>query len=190
MKSKSAFTNLIIGLIGFGLLTITLSACPKKQTVKKTEEETNEEPPEVQSEELDVHGKDFVSIKDLETIHFDYDSSELKEDSRLILSRNADYLKKNPDLEVLCEGHTDERGTVGYNLALGQKRAQSVRKYYISLGLNHKKLGSLSFGKEKPTCSENGEDCWLKNRRVETKVRSVKMDGDKDKEHKPEEEAK
>ena len=191
MKLMLETKRITVGLLSFGLLTLFLSACPKKQTVKKTEEEPTEQSDEVQSDELDVHGKDFVSSKDLETIHFDYDSSQLKEDSRLILSRNADYLKKNSDLEVLCEGHTDERGTVGYNLALGQKRAQSVRKYYIALGLESKSLGSLSFGKEKPLCPENAEDCWLKNRRVETKVRSLKIaDGVKDKEQKPEEETR
>ena len=96
--------NFTVGLICFGLLTLTLSACPKKQTVKKTEEETSEEAEDVESQELDIHGKDFVNIKDLESIHFDYDSSELKEDARATLAKNTEVLKKNPDLEILCEG--------------------------------------------------------------------------------------
>ena len=183
MKAGQFSRNFLIGVLLFGVPTLFLSACPKKQVVKKTEEEPAD------SDELDIHGKDFVSSKNLAAIHFEYDSAELKEDARDILAKNAEFLKKNDDLEVLCEGHTDERGTVGYNLALGQERAQTVRKYYISLGINSKRVGSLSYGKEKPLCEEISEDCWTQNRRVETKVRGMSpADGRKDKDRKPEEE--
>lgn len=192
MKASHALKRLLIGALLFGLPTLYLTACAKKQTVKKVEEETEkDEDGEVESAELDVHGMEFVPSKNLEAIHFDYDSSELKDEARQILAKNSEYLKGNSDLEVLVEGHTDERGTVGYNLALGQKRSQSVRKYYISLGLDPKRLGSLSYGKEKPICIESAEECWRENRRVETKVRALQAAGDgKDKGRQPEEESR
>ncbi len=171
MKKFEGFRNFVLGMLVFGVLTISLSACPKKQAVKKTPDEDASSQDDVESTELDLHGKDFVTVPELQTIRFEYDSSELKDEARNILARNAEYLKKNPGVQVLCEGHTDERGTVGYNLTLGQKRAQSVRQYYASLGLSQKQIGSLSYGKEKPACIDTGEDCWSQNRRVETKAR-------------------
>lgn len=161
------------------LLALALSACPKKQIKKnveepKTEEEEAKEEEDIESEELDIRGKEFASSKDMGTIYFDYDSSDLTEASRKTLADNAEFLKKNSDLEILSEGHCDERGTIGYNLALGQKRAIAVRKYYLSLGIKPKRIGSLSYGKEKPVCAENSEECWAKNRRVETKIHNPK----------------
>lgn len=172
MSRSEKLKRFAVGFLCFGILALTLSACPKKQTVK-TDDKLDQD--DVESEELDVHGKDFVSTKNLETVRFEYDSSELQESARDILAKNAAYLKKNSDLEVLSEGHTDERGTVEYNIALGQNRAQSVRRYYISLGLNPKRLGSLSYGKEKAVCTDGTEDCRSQNRRVETKVRSMNV---------------
>ncbi|OGR83411.1 MAG: hypothetical protein A3A86_03145 [Elusimicrobia bacterium RIFCSPLOWO2_01_FULL_60_11] len=152
-----------------GFLTFSFSACAKKQVVKP-EDKLEEE--EVESEELDIHGKDFVESKNLSPIFFDYDSSSLSDEARKVLAGNAAYLKKSPDLEVLTEGHCDKRGTIGYNLALGQRRAASVRLYYVSLGIEAGRAGSLSYGKEKPLCIEDSEDCWAQNRRVQTKVRA------------------
>lgn len=160
--------------------TLTLTACPKKQVIKKEEPEKIED--EVESDELDIHGKDFVSSKHAQIIYFDYDSSDLSNEARNILAQNADYLKKNKEIEVLSEGHCDDRGTIAYNLALGEKRAESVRKYYVSLGIDAKRIGTLSYGKEKPACMESTEECWAKNRRVETKVRIPDNMDDKKKE--------
>lgn len=154
-------------------LLFSLSACAKKKVVKKVEEPEQTE--EVESEELDIRGKDFVTSKHLKAIYFDYDSSVLSEETRKVLAANAEFLKKNEELEILVEGHCDERGTIGYNLALGQKRAAAVRKYYISLGIKPNRVGSLSYGKEKPNCLESSEECWSKNRRAETKVRADKV---------------
>ena len=71
---------------------------------------------------------------------------------------------------ALVAGHTDERGTVAYNLALGQKRAKEVRDYYIRLGVDGTKLATISYGKEQPACNVSDDECWLKNRRAETRV--------------------
>ena len=184
MKTNKLLSSLIWLLI-FGVVTLTLNACPKKQTVKKTpdqEEAKAEDSDEVATEELDIHGKNFVESKNLALVHFDYDSSELSNEAREILAENAEYLKKNNNLEVLVEGHCDERGTIAYNLALGQKRAASIIRYYISLGIPPKEVGSLSYGKEKPICMENTEECWATNRRAETKIRTLKVVNGKEKE--------
>lgn len=185
MDRKNRWTLLLLS----GLLAFSLSACPKKQQVKKnidldkeTAENANKDQVESEDNELDIHGKDFVESKDVGVIYFDYDSNQLSDEARKILSANAEFLKNQKDIEILTEGHCDERGTVGYNLALGQRRAATVRKYYISLGLNPKKIGSVSFGKEKPVCVENTEECWAKNRRGLTKIRTLKVvDNGKDK---------
>lgn len=176
MQKKS-----LMRLSGWGLflalLALGLSACPKKQ-VKKTDLEKPEAAEvvdeDVDSQELDIRNKDFQESKNLEAVHFEYDSSELSAAARQALSANSAYLKKLQDIEILVEGHCDARGTIGYNLALGQKRAQVIRKYYISLGLPANKIGSLSFGKEKPVCEEMTEECWSQNRRAVTKIRSLK----------------
>ena len=122
--------------------------------------------------EVNIRGAEFGKTPDLSNVYFDYDRYALSEAARAALAKNAEYLKKNSDSEVLVEGNCDERGTIEYNLALGQKRAQTVRDYYTRLGIPGKQLGTLSYGKEKPTCAEATEECWAKNRRAETKVRS------------------
>jgi peptidoglycan-associated lipoprotein len=122
--------------------------------------------------EVNIRGAEFGATPNLATIYFDYDRYALSDAARTSLATNAEFLKKNADFDVLVEGNCDERGTIEYNLALGQKRAQTVRDYYTRLGVPGKQLGTLSYGKEKPTCAEATEVCWAKNRRAETKVRS------------------
>lgn len=177
MKTKYG-QNFIIWMAIAGLATFGLNACAKKQTVKSTPtDEMADEAKldEMKTDELDIHGKDFMESPNLATINFEYDSSELTDQARKLLANNAQYLMENPGQEILTEGHCDDRGTVGYNLALGQKRAAAVRQYYIYLGIKPKRIGSLSYGKEKPVCGEATEQCWMQNRRVETKVRAIKV---------------
>ena len=123
--------------------------------------------------ETNIRGpKEFVSIDDLEAVYFDYDMYRLSTAAKVALRNNAAYLKGHPDLQILVEGHCDDRGTSGYNLALGQKRAKAVREYYMALGIPGKTLGTLSFGEEKPGCAAETEDCWRDNRRALSKVRT------------------
>ncbi len=122
--------------------------------------------------EASLRGGEFTSVPDLEAIHFEYDSYTLSEEARAALKKNAEYLKANESLEALVSGHCDERGTIEYNLALGQNRAKEVREYYMRLGVDGKSLATISYGKEKQTCSESTEDCWSENRRAETGVRA------------------
>ena len=108
----------------------------------------------------------------LKAIGFDLDRYDLRKEARDILGRNAEVLRKNPGWRVLIEGHCDERGTTGYNLALGQKRAQAVREYYLLLGFSGDRIATISYGEEKPACLESTEDCWADNRRAENKAGS------------------
>jgi peptidoglycan-associated lipoprotein len=101
----------------------------------------------------------------LADIHFDYDKAELREGDRQILARNAETLKKFDFLRIKVEGHCDERGSVEYNLALGQRRAAAAHDYLISLGVGADRLETVSYGKEVPLCQESTEECWARNRR-------------------------
>jgi peptidoglycan-associated lipoprotein len=99
-------------------------------------------------------------------VYFDYDESNLSDDTRDKLSRNSDLLKSNAGFSATLEGHADSRGTSEYNLALGERRANAVRDYLTSLGIAANRLRTISYGKERPVCTEETESCWSQNRRV------------------------
>ena len=98
-------------------------------------------------------------------VFFSYDESSLSDDARGKLSRNADLLKAQR-LDMTIEGHCDERGTNEYNLALGERRANAVKSYLGSLGVNASRMRTLSYGSERPVCTEHEESCWSQNRRA------------------------
>ncbi len=99
-------------------------------------------------------------------IYFNYDESNLSDEAREKLARNADVLKGQAQFQVTIEGHCDERGTSEYNLALGERRANAVRDYLGSLGVTPARMRTLSYGKERPVCTQNEESCWSQNRRA------------------------
>lgn len=103
----------------------------------------------------------------LKPIYFDFDRSFIREDARPVMRANADWLKANPKVKVRIEGSCDERGTIEYNQALGQRRAAAAKKYLTDLGIASSRISLISYGKEKPVCSEQTEECWQKNRRDE-----------------------
>ncbi len=105
-------------------------------------------------------------VLQLETIHFDYDSYELRTDAIKILEESARLLRKYPTATVTIEGHCDERGTVEYNIALGERRAWAVKSYLVDFGINPENLITISYGKEKPIDPGHDEDAWEKNRRA------------------------
>jgi len=113
-----------------------------------------------------------MSVEDIEKtgllaeIHFDFDKSEIREQDRAVLSKNADALKRFDFLRVTVEGHCDERGTVEYNLALGERRARAAYDYLVSLGVPADRLKTVSYGKEVPVCQVSSEECWQRNRRA------------------------
>ena len=104
-------------------------------------------------------------------VYFDYDSYTLKPDSQPVIEAHARYLKANPQRKVSLEGHTDERGGREYNLALGQKRAEAVRRALSLLGVADNQMEAVSFGKEKPAIVGSDEAAWAQNRRVEIAYR-------------------
>jgi peptidoglycan-associated lipoprotein len=101
----------------------------------------------------------------LKEIYFDFDSYDLRADTRETLKANADWLRNNPTVVVDIEGHCDERGTNDYNMALGAKRAQAAMDYLTTLGVAAGRLSTTSYGEEIPVCEEHTEECWAKNRR-------------------------
>jgi len=98
-------------------------------------------------------------------VYFDFDKSELKSDARDKLQRNAGLLRTYDHLDLMIEGNCDERGTAEYNLALGERRAQAVKSYLTSLGVAAQRMRTLSYGSERPVCTEHQESCWSQNRR-------------------------
>ena len=152
-----------------------LGGCNKKN-VKPEESETPQQattgetnlPPKVGNTpiEFDPKGSDGGKISGLSTVYFDYDKAALSGDARKKLAQNAEWIKNNPTASLQIEGHTDERGSVEYNLSLGERRAKSVRDYLTSLGVDAKRLTIISYGEEKPIATGDSESAWGKNRRA------------------------
>jgi peptidoglycan-associated lipoprotein len=108
---------------------------------------------------------DELFLKEVRDAFFDYDSAEIRPDARGALQKTAGFLKGYPNTHVTIEGHCDERGSTEYNLALGQRRANAVKQYLVSLGVNGDTLTTTSWGKEKPFCTQSSEECYAQNRR-------------------------
>ena len=108
---------------------------------------------------------DELFLQDVADAYFDYDSAELRPDARQAIQKDAAFFKQYPTMRVTIEGHCDERGSTEYNLALGQRRANAVMQYLVSLGIPESRLNATSWGKEKPFCMEATEACYAKNRR-------------------------
>ena len=109
-------------------------------------------------------------IKVGDRVLFGYDSSELDDEDRSVLDKQAKFLNQNPSLKVTIEGHCDERGTREYNLALGEKRASSVKDYLTSLGINSDRISVVSYGKERPQVLGSNKAAWSMNRRSVTTI--------------------
>jgi peptidoglycan-associated lipoprotein len=119
----------------------------------------------VGKKEPGIEGEVFES-KLLKDIHFDFDKYDVRRGDEEILKENAVFLKKNPKMKIQIEGHCDERGTVEYNLALGERRANNTKKYLVLLGISSDRISAISYGKERPLDKGHGEEAWAKNRRA------------------------
>jgi peptidoglycan-associated lipoprotein len=106
-----------------------------------------------------------------EDIFFEYDSSALLPEARDLLKKKAEFLVANPQISIIIEGHTDERGTIEYNIALGERRAESVQAFLLGLGVAASRMSTVSYGKEKPIDPGHNEAAWAKNRRVHIEIR-------------------
>ncbi len=118
---------------------------------------------------LDANGGSFngpAELKSKNTIYFGYDSENIQDQYISVMQAHAQYLRNNPDARVIIEGHTDERGTPEYNIALGERRARSVARYMQNLGVDVNQLSIVSYGEEKPADPAHNEAAWSHNRRA------------------------
>jgi len=155
-------------LVLAAVLMAFMSGCGKKPKVEEPVTPTTTtptKPPETSNPgnpEGDVeHGKLFQ----LSPVYFDFDKYNIRDDAMATLRNNAQILKDSADMKIRIEGNCDERGTVEYNLALGEKRANSARDYLVSLGINRNRITTISYGKEKPKAMGHDETSWQENRR-------------------------
>jgi peptidoglycan-associated lipoprotein len=116
--------------------------------------------------------EEFIAVPQLRPVYFGFDKATISNEFADVLSANAAWLKDNDDMLVLVEGHADERGTSEYNVALGERRAKAVAEYLASLGVARDRISTISYGKERPVCTENTEACHSQNRRATLKVKS------------------
>lgn len=174
MSRKNNKFFLIVSLAFALSAVLTLGACSKK-VVKEAEEEqvtteagamTEGEMSAEEREQMGQRDVGYASEPALEDVHFDFDKSDIRPDAREILAVNAEWIKNHPDAKIQIEGHCDERGTEEYNLALGERRANAVKNYIISLGIEAERLYTISYGEELPLDPGHDEAAWAKNRRA------------------------
>ncbi|GMQ99195.1 MAG: peptidoglycan-associated lipoprotein Pal [Zetaproteobacteria bacterium] len=154
-----------IGLAFVAAAGLLFAGCAKKTTV---EEST---PVSAESGEATTQGVSTAQEPSSHTVYFAFDSSELDAAARGILDANAAWLKTHTVSSITIEGNCDERGSREYNLALGQRRADSVRDYLASQGIPADGIGTVSFGEERPVCQGTGEACWAQNRHADIVAR-------------------
>ena len=115
--------------------------------------------------------REFSATAQLKDIRFEFDRYDIRAQDAEVLDANAESLKANPKLLILIEGHTDQRGTSEYNLALADRRAKASMNYLVSRGVRSNRISIISYGKERPMCAEASEDCWSQNRRAHFMVK-------------------
>ena len=169
--------TLFSGLLAAMLALLVVGCAPKRKPEVSTGPPP---PPRTAVEPLDtgdvnkmggegVTGADVAGSGEggpMADVRFGFDQSSLTDEARAILAKNAQWLQAHRDARVTVEGHCDERGTVEYNLALGEQRARAARDYLVSLGVQASRLRTVSFGKERPLDNGHGEDAWARNRRA------------------------
>ncbi len=111
-------------------------------------------------------GSDSGEISGLSSVNFGYDQATLSSEARQQLAANAEWIRGNSDVTIQVEGHCDERGSIEYNLSLGERRAKAVKNYLVSLGVDPARLTIISYGEEKPLARGSSEDIWARNRRA------------------------
>ena len=173
--------NLWIGLVMLFLIPVFLfTVSCAQQEVKDTAEETATEPEKVPEETAteatqevtaDMSGEEraIIAARNMflsEDVYFEFDKSTLDSMSQDILSRKADWMRDNSDVVMSIEGHCDERGTNEYNLALGERRAESVKSFLVDLGIDAYRISTVSYGEERPVDTGHNEEAWAKNRRA------------------------
>lgn len=162
-------------LVLVAMLAALAAGCAKKPaatppvppTNTPTQQQEPPTPPAPKPEPPAEPPKPAVTANDLRTVYFGYDSFTLDDGARAALDANAKLLRDNATLNVSVDGHCDERGTVEYNQALGQKRAEAVQQYLVDAGIPASRFRVISYGKERPADEGHDEGAWSRNRRVE-----------------------
>lgn len=177
MKGGEAMKKKGIGLfVALLLVPLALStSCCSKKAVKPTKTIAQEGGQQAQNSAVKEEGLtkkkypgiqgEFLESKALKDIHFDFDKFNIKSSAAAVLKKNAEFLLAHPTYKIQIEGHCDERGSVEYNLVLGERRAESARKFLSNLGVNKDQLSTISYGEEMPLDPRHNEEAWAKNRR-------------------------
>jgi len=172
----------LLAALALALLTAACSSTPDSSATAATDGSTSDRAPLARNDVIfdndmsDTNGAATPgSQEDLnnqagDRVFFALDSSELSAEGRATLERQAAWLKQYANVGITIEGHCDERGTREYNLALGERRAQAVKNYLVSLGVPAERLNTISYGKERPAVVGSDEEAWAKNRRGVTTV--------------------
>jgi len=142
---------------------VALSACSKKQEVKPDD---NLIPTAANADENEMGDSDSGKAMGLQTVHFGYDSYVLEASAKSVMMANAQILKDKPSVKIQIEGHCDQRGGIQYNLALGEKRANAVKKFMLDQGIASNRMSVISFGKEKLLNNADSEEAHAQNRRA------------------------
>lgn len=158
-KKKWIFLALLLVIPG---LLFSVS-CQKKLVDASPEPTAQEEPKAEPVEEAPTPTASGIIMQ--EDIYFEFDSASLTPAAQDNLLRKAEWLRENSDVTVTIEGHCDARGTNEYNLALGDRRAESAKAFLVDLGIDSMRLTTISYGEERPVCNQQNEECWAKNRR-------------------------
>lgn len=155
-------------LIGLTLVTLSMSCTKKPGAENSTQPGDTSSDQSISAKPLDFdkQGSDSGAIQGLHTIFFDYDQAAITTEGRKLLAENATWIKNNSNTTMQIEGHCDERGSIEYNLALGERRAKAVKAYLVSLGVEAKRMTVISYGKEKKLDSGDTEEAHSKNRRA------------------------
>jgi len=134
----------------------------QEATARVTVTQSAAPPPQTSSNQTEAQ----LFAQSMKDVFFDYDSYDVSQQYQQVLQADARFLQQHPNMKFLIEGHCDERGSTEYNLALGDNRANSTKQALISLGISADRIRTISYGKEKPFCTESTEACWAQNRRA------------------------
>lgn len=165
MANKGA---LHAGLLVFALgVSLVVVGCSSRQKTAQTPppDVTTETPSPTPEPSRGVPETEPMRVYELSDIHFDFDRYDLRSGDKTILTNHGKWLTDNGNVKVTIEGHCDERGTVEYNLALGEKRARTARDFLVSYGITEARLDIISYGKERPEDPRHNEEAWATNRR-------------------------
>ncbi len=165
---KVTFSKLLLVILtALSLVTFTNCSSAKKQSAGSEKSDGSGNGGENGPLSLELNGdSDSNKAGELRTVYFDFDSAQISANTKETLEANATYLKANKSLKIQVEGHCDERGGIQYNLALGEKRARSVKEFLAASGVSASRVSVVSAGKEKPVDPGHDEAAWAKNRRA------------------------